>query len=149
MTDRTELQHLRTALRRRLADHPPASQEEFDDVAERMTIVATELASNALRHADCPALVTLSRTKRALVLDVADDQPLSPPRIAGERAGEGGRGLRIVQDLADDTGWYVAHGRKHVWAQLPAPRRSCLPQAPGIVVAGLDRLLKLLRRTGI
>jgi two-component sensor histidine kinase len=114
-----------------------------------MAIVATELASNALRHAHSPAVVTLNRSRRTLVLDVGDDQPLSVPRVPAERpGGQGGRGLRIVQQLALRTGWYVAGGRKHVWAQFGLPRRGRRFQAPRISVFDLDRFVRLFRRVG-
>ena len=146
LADSTELRLMRLALRQALETQSLAGRE-LDDVAERMSIAATELASNALRHARCPAVVTLSRTRKAFLLDVADDKPLASPRITGERpGGDGGRGLMIVQELAIDTGWYVTGGSKHVWAQFGIPRRGRRPHAPRISVFDLDRFVRLFRR---
>lgn len=138
---------MRVSLRQALDAQALIPDRELDDVAERMVMAATELASNALRHAECPAVVTLSRTKRAFILDVADDKPFALPRIIDERSDVvGGRGLRIVQELAVDTGWYTAGGRKHVWAQFRIPRRGRRLQAPRISVFGLDAFVRRFRR---
>jgi hypothetical protein len=138
---------MRVSLRQALDTQALVPGRELDDVAERMVMAATELASNALRHAECPAVVTLSRTKRAFILDVADDKPFSRPRIIDERPDVvGGRGLRIVQELAVDTGWYAADGRKHVWAQFRIPRRGRRLQAPRISVFDLDAFVRRFRR---
>ena len=148
LTDSADLRRLRSALRRTLETQPLISDKELDDVAERMAIVATELATNALRHARSPALVQLSRTKRSLVLDVADDQPSSPPQVTADRDPQaGGRGLKIIEALAYDTGWYVTGGTKHVWAQFKLSHRRRF-QLPRISVPGLADVVQRCRRIG-
>lgn len=149
LADYTDLRSMRTTLRQTLDTQSLSPGRELDDVAERMMIAATELASNALRHAGCPAVMSLSRTRTAFILDVADDRPFASPRIPEERReGDGGRGLRIVQELASDTGWYVTGGNKHVWAQFRIPRRCRRLQAPRISVFDLDTFVRLFRRIG-
>jgi serine/threonine-protein kinase RsbW len=149
LADSTELRQLRVSLRQALDRQFLIPGRELDDIADSMAIVATELASNALRHAQSPAVVTLSRGRRTLVLDVGDDQPTSAPRIADERLDDhGGRGLQIVQQLAQRTGWYIGHGRKHVWAQFSIPRRRWRSQLPRISVFDLDTFVRLFRRLG-
>ena len=146
LADPAELRLFRASLRQTLDAQSPMSAAELDDIAERMAIVATELATNAMRHAGSPAVIELGRTKTAFVLDVADDQPLSVPEIASDHSPQaGGRGLKITQELALDTGWYVAGTRKHVWARFTVPRHRRF-QAPRILVRDLDRLVRLLRR---
>jgi anti-sigma regulatory factor (Ser/Thr protein kinase) len=147
VADYTELQPLRSGLRQTLDTQALTAGKELDDMAERMTIVATELATNALNHARSGALVRLSRTRTTFVLDVADDLPTVPPQMAeNQPLGEGGRGLAITQELADDIGWYRTDGTKHVWAQFSIPRRVRRFQAPRIPVSGLATLIRLLRR---
>jgi len=132
-----------------LDTQPLISGKELDDVAERMTIVATELATNALSHARTPATVRLGRTRTAFVLDVADNLPSVPPHlIEGQSLGAGGRGLHITQELALDTGWYLADDSKHVWAQFPMPRRHRRSHFPRISVFDLKTFIRLLRRIG-
>lgn len=86
-------------------------------VSGPVVLVASELATNALRHGLPPATVTLSHGRGAYVLDVADGAVGTTPVLAARRPlGEGGYGLYVVGRLADAVGWYVEAGRKHVWA---------------------------------
>lgn len=88
-----------------------------DDVA----LVATELATNALRHVGPPAVVELREHRGAFLVDVADGAPTRPPVVAGRRdTGAGGFGLMITGELADAVGWYATRTTKHVWAVLLA-----------------------------
>jgi hypothetical protein len=87
--------------------------------------------------------VRLSRSATVLILDVADDSPAAAPRVVERQSLEtSGRGLRITQELARDTGWYVKAGRKHVWAAFSIPRRS----RRLFSLFGLETLIRLLRR---
>ncbi len=89
-------------------------------VSGPVALVASELATNALRHGVPPATVTLSRLPAAYLLDVSDGAVEERPVLAARRPlGEGGFGLYLVGRLADDLGWYVAADRKHVWATIP------------------------------
>jgi len=84
--------------------------------------VATELATNALTHGTPPTRVYLRRTTHTFVLDVADEDPGSVPERAGPRPpGAGGLGLRIVDELVGDLGWYADATTKHVWVEFPIP----------------------------
>jgi anti-sigma regulatory factor (Ser/Thr protein kinase) len=87
-----------------------------------MQLVASELATNAFRHGRPPTLVRLLRQRDTYLLDVADHDLNSTPRIAGAREpGHGGFGLQIARRLAQDVAWYRSDVTKHVWAQFPAP----------------------------
>lgn len=147
LADYPQLQPMRTGLRQALDAQMP--DRDLADVAERMAIVTTELASNALRHAGPPAVVTLSWARHAFVVDVADDRPSAVPKAAPQRpSGVGGRGLTITEELASDTGWHVAQGRKHVWAKFNVPRRGRRSHKPRISVFDLGTFVRLLRRIG-
>ena len=121
----TELRQLRAGLFAALNGEPMPPGGELDDIPEQMAIVATELATNALRHARPPTRVHLRRTEHTFVLDVADENPEALPETAGPRPpGDGGMGLRIVDQLADVVGWYIDDRHKHVWAEFPIPSAS-------------------------
>jgi anti-sigma regulatory factor (Ser/Thr protein kinase) len=149
LTDFQQLRVLRASLRRAVDAQAFAPGSEIDDVVERLAIIATELTTNALTHAQAPAVVRLSRSRTAFLLDVADNRPSAPPTIGEARtAGARGRGLPITQDLSLDTGWYVADGSKHVWAQIDIPRRIRRFHAPRIPAFGFTELVQRLRRIG-
>jgi anti-sigma regulatory factor (Ser/Thr protein kinase) len=114
VTGAPQLGSLRTEMRDAVFGQPAADPH---DLAERLTIVATELAGNALRHGIPPTVVTLQRSDGNLLIDVQDNDQASQPAVDGQRPpGEGGLGLILAQRLAQDTGWYPTDSGKRVWA---------------------------------
>lgn len=97
---------------------------EFPDrplggVADHLVLVASELATNGIRHGRPPTIVELCQHAGRFLLTVADHDLGSVPRIAGDRApGEGGFGLQIARRLSVDVGWYRTDEVKVVWAEL-------------------------------
>jgi hypothetical protein len=119
----TELRPLRLGLREALLAHRLVDAEEPDEVVDRVILVATELASNALRHGTPPAIVRLLRGAGEFIVDVADHDLAGAPRLAHvHEAGVGGRGLHIVRTLSLDMCWYVTARTKHIWVSFPLPR---------------------------
>jgi serine/threonine-protein kinase RsbW len=113
-----ELRRLRAGLRDSVAGNttrPPG------DLAERMAVVATELATNALRHGLPPTQVRLLRDHDRLIIDVADHDLTAAPVLDEDRPlGAGGLGLQLTREFAVDVGWYVGEDAKHVWASFPS-----------------------------
>jgi two-component sensor histidine kinase len=102
-------------VRRALHDVLPAGRP----VSGQVALVASELATNALRYGVPPVDVTLHRVEGGYLLDVADGSLDAVPTYSSYRpAGEGGFGLYLVGRLTDEIGWYATDGRKHVWAVL-------------------------------
>jgi anti-sigma regulatory factor (Ser/Thr protein kinase) len=69
--------------------------------------VATELATNAIRHGGGTGRLRMWRTDNTLHVQVRDDGPgITDPHLAGTRpvplTAVGGRGLWIVRQLCDD-----------------------------------------------
>ncbi|QPP05522.1 ATP-binding protein [Streptomyces bathyalis] len=87
--------------------------------------ITAELASNAVLHGRLPGrsfrLTLTLHTSGTLRIAVADPRPEWEPRTSGSRdpAAESGRGLLIVEALADRWGvdFSVAQ-QKSVWAEL-------------------------------
>ena len=91
------------------------------EVTDRMTVVANELATNALRHGLPPTVVRLLREGDRLIIDVSDHDREAEPRLAENRPlGGGGLGLRLTRTFAVDVGWYATERTKHVWASFPS-----------------------------
>jgi serine/threonine-protein kinase RsbW len=115
-----ELRSLRASLREVVSNGVVAEQAQRDDVCDRMAVVATELATNALRHGLPPTVVRLLREDDRLILDVADHDLNAPPQLVdGRPHGAGGLGLQLTQTFAIEVGWYIADRTKHVWASFP------------------------------
>lgn len=108
---RTVRQQLRAELG--LGDSPSGALET---VPERMILVASELAANAIEHGRPPTIVTLGSDGGRYLLEVADHDPRSVPVLAGHRApGAGGFGLQIARRVGQEVGWYTTGTTKHIW----------------------------------
>lgn len=117
-----QLRVLRAELHEAVTGNILPGDGRLADVPERMVVVATELATNALRHGRPPSIVVLSRTAAHHVIDIADHDPTVLPEYAGARPpGAGGLGLRMAMRLSLEIGWYVTDRTKHVWALFPLP----------------------------
>ncbi|AEG43281.1 ATP-binding protein [Isoptericola variabilis] len=123
-----ELSGVRHALADRLpCDCAAATADPVEDTAlsgvERIVLVASELVSNALQHADGPATVRLLCDGRSVLLEVVDRSPDVPPVVASRRPpGEGGFGLHLARRAAHTVGWYrTARDEKRVWARFTDP----------------------------
>lgn len=112
------LHGMRAALHRAVVNRPELASTDPDDLAERLVLVATELAGNALRHSCPPTVVALLRSDGHLVLDVVDNDPGSAPVIEQRPPGAGGLGLQLTERLAYEVGWYPTDAGKHVWAMF-------------------------------
>jgi len=89
-------------------------------VMERLSLVVSELGSNALRHGQAPITVTLNRVRRGWLISVADGDPGSSP-VMGRQEETGGHrhGLQVVALVSSHVGWYADGAAKYVWADVP------------------------------
>lgn len=85
------------------------------------SLLVTELVTNAVLHAHTPITVTLETRGAALRMSVADTNPRLPVvRESGPDATTG-RGLHLVEMLAQHWGLEEREGGKAVWCELVAP----------------------------
>ncbi|GIG32646.1 ATP-binding protein [Cellulomonas oligotrophica] len=119
-----ELRALRGELREQLAAATSDGTRTLGDIEEKVVLVASELATNALAHGEPPTQVRLWQHGHDFLLDVTDSDLTHHPHLAeGRGPGEGGFGLQIARRLSLDVGWYTESGLKHVWATFSGPRR--------------------------
>lgn len=98
-----------------------------DSIAE-IVLVASELVGNAVRHTHSVngtgLAVDWALDDVGVTVQVADPSSAVPaPRAPGETEA-GGRGLHIVEALADDWGVRPTDGGKRVWAHIPVRAAS-------------------------
>ncbi|AXO32902.1 ATP-binding protein [Micromonospora chalcea] len=112
-----DLRVLRASLRDALNRHGLVQGEDLDEVPHLVVLVATELASNALRHGRPPTIITLLATDDRFLLDVADHDVSSVPELTDiSPTDSGGRGLFLAQSVSLDVGWYATGSTKNIWA---------------------------------
>lgn len=91
-----------------------------DSVAEDILLVASELAANAIRHGSPPALLKLAYSAGRVRVTVSSRGGSSDPIVLTAAPDSGhGRGLAMVQALADEVGWERDGDRLDVWAEFP------------------------------
>ncbi|WP_203735381.1 ATP-binding protein [Paractinoplanes durhamensis] len=119
-----DLRTIRTAIQHHFAATHPGQ----DQLAQQIALVATELAGNALRHGLPPVTVKLLRDQDCYVLQVNDRDPdRAPHRASRQHHRGGGRGLRIVDTLAEQLCWHPTVDGKSVWASFPVPKDGTGP----------------------
>lgn len=91
-------------------------------LADTACLLVTEILTNAIRHARCPIKLTLCRAADELIVEVTDDSPEFPQRRLPDADDEDGRGLVLVEALAESWGARPAVPGKTVWftVRLPA-----------------------------
>lgn len=96
--------------------------EWLGGAAECVSLVLSELAGNALRHAaGAPAELTVTVGADGVLVEVRDGSARAPA-LSGEADpyAETGRGLTLVAALSADWGWAPQpDGTKTTWALLP------------------------------
>jgi hypothetical protein len=116
-----ELARLRSSLHEAITGTAGSPRGDLSQTPDKVVLVASELATNALRHAKAPRSVQLLARDHELLLDVIDHDVATSPEVAEVRPlGEGGFGIKLAQRLAADVGWYARGTAKHVWACFPA-----------------------------
>ena len=89
-------------------------------------LVASEMAANAVTHAQSAFEVAVTCTENAVRITVSDNAPGAAEAHAVEPLEVRGRGLTIVADVADRWGCDAVPGGKVVWAEL-AVRQPVAP----------------------
>ena len=90
----------------------------FGDRMDDALIVTTELVENVVKHTGNGGELQLSIRDGAVLIQVADSSSDLPEVQAEDFRRPDGRGLRMVQVIADRWGSRPIAGGKVVWAEL-------------------------------
>jgi DNA-binding NarL/FixJ family response regulator len=95
---------------------------QFDSVLDDALLVVSELAANALTHADSALELRMSHTENVLRIEVTDEGAGTPEPQPESTTEEHGRGLHLVDHLTTAWGMTDRSGTgKMVWAELSRP----------------------------
>jgi anti-sigma regulatory factor (Ser/Thr protein kinase) len=90
-------------------------------LVEDVRLVVSELATNAVTHAQTPFVVTLSSANGSVLLAIEDESASVPVRSVPDVMDMSGRGLMIVELLCREWGTSTdGRGCKTVWASFPS-----------------------------
>jgi anti-sigma regulatory factor (Ser/Thr protein kinase) len=87
------------------------------EIVDDLKLIATELVSNAYLHGVGRIWLKLSREDHRVRVEVVDEGHNAAVKVRPAPSDRGGRGLRIVEQLA--AAWGAHEGTTHVWAELP------------------------------
>lgn len=90
----------------------------LEPIGDDLALVVSELVTNAVRHAAPPVRLELQADAHRVTVAVADGSPGRPVSRVADDDAEGGRGLRLVDLLAAETGVRPSPPGKTVWAAL-------------------------------
>jgi serine phosphatase RsbU (regulator of sigma subunit) len=105
---------LRSAARRVLAGR------QAPDLIDDTLVVITELVQNAVKHTGAGGDLVLTAGPDGVLVEVLDGSARRPAVLPPDPRRVGGRGLLVVEALAEDWGTRPAGTGKIVWARLPA-----------------------------
>jgi anti-sigma regulatory factor (Ser/Thr protein kinase) len=108
---------------RRALDRLLDEQGVAEDRATDIRLVLSELVSNAVKHGSKPGdevAVDLEAGPEMIEISVSDAARGSAPRVlSGDHRRRSGRGLLLVERLAEEWGDTVRGGRRIVWCRVP------------------------------
>ncbi|MFB7935413.1 ATP-binding protein [Streptomyces sp. NPDC056039] len=93
-----------------------------DQMLENVELLASEVIANAILHTDAPCDVAVTRTEERLRVEVTDTEPSLPSAGKAGPDDESGRGLLLVNALADAWGTRPEPTGKTTWFEItPEP----------------------------
>ncbi|WP_432086897.1 ATP-binding protein [Streptomyces sp. bgisy095] len=108
---------------------------EDEPLAEALVLIISELVTNAVVHTGCPAVLRmLFAAEGGVRVEVADasDCPPKPRHAQGDDTN--GRGLELVDGLADRWGWQPEGLGKSIWCEVD---RIPVEPAPAVTPTGV------------
>ncbi|WP_329127000.1 PAS domain S-box protein [Streptomyces sp. NBC_01465] len=92
-----------------------------EDLTDTACLLASELLTNAVRHACDPLRLRLRRTRDDLTIEVCDGSPVLPRARTAALDEESGRGLALLDQLAATWGTLPTQDGKAVWFSVLLP----------------------------
>ncbi|MFE9256745.1 ATP-binding protein [Streptomyces sp. NPDC006879] len=117
--DPAEVGRARRWARSRLAGYGIRLDEP---VAETLILLISELVTNAVVHTGCPAVLRMlfgdSGPTGTVRVEVTDVSCHPPAQRHAENEDTHGRGLELVDGLADRWGWQPEGAGKRIWCEI-------------------------------
>ncbi len=92
------------------------------DVNQKLAIVVSEVVTNAILHARTPFIVSVDAGEEAIRVAVTDESSALPAKRDYGSEQPTGRGLHIVEEIADRWGVAPSPPGKTVWFEFEGRR---------------------------
>lgn len=102
----------------------------LEELADTTQLLASELITNALRHAHGPIHVYVRVDRDLLRCEVEDADPNGPTRRTAATDAENGRGIELVDALAHNWGTDRTTTGKTTWFELAIPTSATTGHTP-------------------
>ncbi|MDJ0385655.1 ATP-binding protein [Streptomyces sp. G-G2] len=89
-----------------------------EPLAETLVLLISELVTNAVVHTGCPAVLRMLFGGPGVRVEVADASDRPPAPRHAEGGDTNGRGLELVDGLADRWGWQREGAGKRIWCEI-------------------------------
>ncbi|MFJ9029086.1 ATP-binding protein [Streptomyces sp. NPDC102274] len=129
--DPAEVGRARRWARSRLAG---SGIEDDEPVAETLILLISELVTNAVVHTGCPAVLRMlfgsgAAEAGTVRVEVADTSACPPRPRHADGEDTNGRGLELVDGLADRWGWQPEGAGKRIWCEVDRSAPGVAPEA--------------------
>ena len=94
----------------------------LEPLTDAVTLLTSEVVTNAVLHAATAVRVVVSPDGAGVLVEVHDESPVPPSRRRHRVTATIGRGLTMLDTLADEWGWRRNGAGKVVWFRVEHPR---------------------------
>lgn len=94
----------------------------LEPLADAVELLTSEIVTNALLHAGTEMVLRLEPADGGVQVQVTDGSPVPPSRRRYSSTATTGRGVAVLDDLADEWGWTPEPTGKTVWFRVLRPR---------------------------
>lgn len=113
----------------------------LEPLCDAVELLTAEVVTNALLHAGTRVSLRVHRQGTGVQVEVMDGSSVPPHRQHFSRTATTGRGIGLLDDLADEWGWRPEKDGKTVWFRVLRPRQTwSVADLDGLGDLGLEGL---------
>lgn len=90
----------------------------LDDLVDPVLLLTSEVVTNALLHSGTGLALTVARDGVGVRVEVADGSGVPPVQRDHSTSASTGRGVQLLEAIADDWGWTATSTGKLVWFRI-------------------------------
>jgi len=90
----------------------------LDDLVDPVLLLTSEVVTNALLHSGTGLTLTVARDGVGVRVEVADGSAVPPVQRRHSTSASTGRGVQLLEAVADEWGWTATSTGKLVWFRV-------------------------------